>query len=245
MELGATAFRLRLETLGFDADGPLMVVASSNALDDLLYGSLALSVTSVVAPHEDRQLLLIQSDDDGVVEELCVLVRDGGADPVLGCARAAGGLGGLRAAMAQALSGHQLAVGRAPGERIVRDLGIASHTDLVSFLEPHIQQAFHDAVLASIERWDLAHDAALLSTLAAFLANDGQLRRTAALMHIHHNTLHYRLDKIAQLTGRDARTTQGRTDFVLALAIRRTQGPRRERLGERNTDADPSGPSTS
>ena len=42
---------------------------------------------------------------------------------------------------------------------------------------------------------------------------------TAAQLHIHHNTLRYRIGRIATLSGRDAETTAGRVDFALALAI--------------------------
>ena len=42
---------------------------------------------------------------------------------------------------------------------------------------------------------------------------------TAAQLHIHHNTLRYRIGRVAALSGRDAETTGGRVDFALALAI--------------------------
>ena len=40
----------------------------------------------------------------------------------------------------------------------------------------------------------------LVRTLRAFLANDGQWRVTAAQLHIHHNTLRYRIGRVAALS---------------------------------------------
>jgi DNA-binding PucR family transcriptional regulator len=79
--------------------------------------------------------------------------------------------------------------------------------------------AFRESVLGPLERWDREHGAELMRTLQAFLANDGRWRPTAAQLHIHHNTLRYRIGRVAALTGREAETTAGRVDFALALAI--------------------------
>jgi purine catabolism regulator len=70
------------------------------------------------------------------------------------------------------------------------------------------------------QRWD-DERGQLRETLAAFLDNDGYWRQTPAQLHIHHNTLHYRLDKIAGLTGRSVDSAESRVDFALALAIPR------------------------
>jgi PucR family transcriptional regulator, purine catabolism regulatory protein len=223
-ELGAAACELRLRATGLDPDGPVMVLASSNDGPDVTYASLGCTPASVVARHEDVQLLLVQSDDGAVIDEVAELIRDGGADPVLGAGCSAGGPDGLREAMAAALSAQHLAALRPPGERIVRELAIGSYTLLLDFVDPRVLRTFRDEVLGPVERWDTEHDADLVATLAAFLVNNGHWRRTAAGLHIHHNTLHYRIDKIAQLTGRDAGTTAGRVDFTLALAIRREGG---------------------
>ena len=93
---------------------------------------------------------------------------------------------------------------------------------LLDFIDPPVLRAFRDSVVGPVERWDEEHGSQLLETLAAFFAHDGHWRRTAAHLHIHHNTLHYRLDKIAQLTGRPVDSTASRVDFALALAIPRT-----------------------
>jgi DNA-binding PucR family transcriptional regulator len=70
-----------------------------------------------------------------------------------------------------------------------------------------------------LEAWDAEHGADLLPTLRAFLDNDGKWRQTARALHIHHNTLKYRAERICALTGRDLDGLRGRIDFALALAV--------------------------
>lgn len=100
-------------------------------------------------------------------------------------------------------------------------VGVGSHRMLLDFVDPDVLHAYHQSVLGPIERWDEEHNSQLLETLAAFFDNNGHWRKTAAQLHIHHNTLHYRLDKIAGLTGRSVDSAEGRVDFALALAIPR------------------------
>jgi DNA-binding PucR family transcriptional regulator len=177
------------------------------------------AVRCVRAAHQGVMLLLIQSPDEEIVDEVADLIRDVGADPVLGAGGPSVGTDALRHAIAEAITAHQLATSRPPGERVVRRLGIGSHRLLLDFIDTRVLQAYRDSVVGPLERWDAEHDSHLLSTLAAFLASDGHWRKTAAQLHIHHNTLHYRLAKAAVLTGRAVDSTASRVDFALALAI--------------------------
>jgi DNA-binding PucR family transcriptional regulator len=173
------------------------------------------------AAHRGARALLVQSGDEDVVDEIAGLIGDAGADPVLGIGRSPSGAGGLRRALAEAMSAHQLALARPEGERVVRRLEVGAHRQLLDFLEPHVLRAFRDTVLGPVERWDEEHNSDLVQTLAAFLANDGHWRRTATELHIHHNTLHYRLQRVSRLTGRPIESVASRIDLALALAIPR------------------------
>jgi hypothetical protein len=64
----------------------------------------------------------------------------------------------------------------------------------------------------------------LLLTLDAYLAEDTDRRRTAATLHVHPNTLDYRLKRIVELTGLDPATTAGLQLLGAASAARRLQG---------------------
>jgi DNA-binding PucR family transcriptional regulator len=50
-----------------------------------------------------------------------------------------------------------------------------------------------------------------------FLDRSGSWNRCAAELHVHVNTLRYRIRRIEELTGRDLGTLENRVDFFLAL----------------------------
>ena len=58
-------------------------------------------------------------------------------------------------------------------------------------------------------------------TLEVYLANDLDRRRTAAALHVHPNTLDYRLRRIVELTGLDPATSRGLQLLGASLAARR------------------------
>jgi hypothetical protein len=64
----------------------------------------------------------------------------------------------------------------------------------------------------------------LLRTLAAYFANDLDRRRTAAFLHVHPNTLDYRLRRVVELTGLDPATASGLQLLAASLAARDTAG---------------------
>jgi purine catabolism regulator len=221
-ELGTRSLSARLEALDVTPDLPVTLMISSNSTRDVTYAAMGCRAHCLAAAHRGARVLLVQCGDEDIVDEIADLIGDGGADPVLGIGRSPTGAGGLRRALAEAMSAHQLALARPEGERVVRRLEVGAHRQLLDFLEPHVLRAFRDTVLGPVERWDEEHNSELLETLAAFLDNDGQWRRTAAQLHIHHNTLHYRLQRVSRLTGRPIESVASRIDLALALAIPRT-----------------------
>lgn len=61
----------------------------------------------------------------------------------------------------------------------------------------------------------------LLRTLTCSLEQDLDRRRTAAALHVHPNTLDYRLKRVVELTGLDPSTTRGLQLLAGAVATRR------------------------
>lgn len=61
----------------------------------------------------------------------------------------------------------------------------------------------------------------LVRTLETYLAHDLDRRGTAAALHVHPNTLDYRLRRVVELTGIDPATTRGLQLVGAALAARR------------------------
>lgn len=81
---------------------------------------------------------------------------------------------------------------------------------------PSDAQAALSGLLDPIDRNpDLPH------TLEVYLAHDLDRRRTAAALHVHPNTLDYRLRRIVELTGLDPSTARGLQLLGAALASRR------------------------
>jgi purine catabolism regulator len=221
-DLGNAPLAARLRALGFAPGRTLTVVASANDPRDVTYAGLGCGATSVSARHREAVVLLVESGDDDLTDRLAGLIADGGDDPVLGAGRPLrnpSDPAALRQSIAEAITALALARTRPAGQRVVRHLDIGSHALLLDFVDRQVQLSFRESVLGPLERWDSDHDAQLVRTLQAFLANDGHWRVTAAQLHIHHNTLRYRIGRVAALTGRDAETTAGRVDFALALAI--------------------------
>jgi purine catabolism regulator len=218
-DLGAAAHAARLRALGFDPARALTVVASANDARDTTYAAAGCRLACATARHREATLLLVQSEAEDVTDRIAELVGDGGAEPVLGAGRPGSGPAGLRQSVAEAITALGLAGTRPAGQRVVRHLDIGSHALLLDFVDRQVLLAYREAVLGPVERWDADHGAELVRTLRAFLQHDGHWRATAARLHIHHNTLRYRLGRVATLTGRDVDTTAGRVDFALALAI--------------------------
>jgi DNA-binding PucR family transcriptional regulator len=83
---------------------------------------------------------------------------------------------------------------------------------------------FLDEAIGPLVAYDARRSTDLVTTLEAYFANDGNLRRTARALHVHLNTLLKRLDRVSTVLGQDWRAVD---DLHLRLAIR-LQSLRRE-----------------
>ena len=70
---------------------------------------------------------------------------------------------------------------------------------------------------ASPENAGGVYSGVLLETLELFLAHDCSWARTAQALHVHVNTVHYRVRRIEILTGRDLSRLDHRLDLRAAL----------------------------
>ena len=64
----------------------------------------------------------------------------------------------------------------------------------------------------------------LLNTLHAFLEHDRRIAETARALHLHVNTLRYRVDRIARLLKTDLDDPEKRFFILLALRLRGVVG---------------------
>ncbi|MEK4873413.1 helix-turn-helix domain-containing protein [Bacillus sp. FSL W8-0102] len=65
----------------------------------------------------------------------------------------------------------------------------------------------------------LKEDPILIDTLQHYLHNNQSIKKTSEEMNIHINTLHYRLNKIEELTGINPKTTEGIVIFYISLML--------------------------
>ncbi|MCD8511114.1 MAG: helix-turn-helix domain-containing protein [Bacillus sp. (in: Bacteria)] len=66
---------------------------------------------------------------------------------------------------------------------------------------------------------NILHDHELIETLKVYLLNNCSIKETAALLHVHINTLHYRLKRIHELTGLSLKDTENLVSFYIALSF--------------------------
>lgn len=80
-------------------------------------------------------------------------------------------------------------------------------------------ESFRSEVLGPLNEYDKRHGGELLPTLTAFLEDTENLSIVADRLHIHRNTLRYRLQKVEELTGRNLGDTQDRMHLFFATIV--------------------------
>ncbi|CAI6034277.1 PucR family transcriptional regulator [Cohnella sp. JJ-181] len=75
--------------------------------------------------------------------------------------------------------------------------------------------------LRLLENYDLEHNGELLRTLEVYLCQDSNLKASAEALHIHENTLSYRLKRISHIGGIDLDRMDDKVTCYLELKARR------------------------
>jgi len=147
-----------------------------------------------------------------IYEVVSQLTAAAGAEVVAGAAAAAG-IADLARAGRQANDVVRLArqIGMPPGGYLLRDV-------LLEYQLTRPSDA-HAALRELLDPLDRNPD--LQHTLEVYLANDLDRRQTATSLHVHPNTLDYRLRRIVDLTGLDPSTSRGLQLLGAAIAARR------------------------
>lgn len=97
-----------------------------------------------------------------------------------------------------------------------------SALSLVSTLPDRVRREYAERVLGPVLGYDA--DSGLIETLREFLAQGGSWNRTAEILHVHLNTVRYRIKRVEELLGRDLSSTVDRLDVFLALQSMRAPG---------------------
>jgi DNA-binding PucR family transcriptional regulator len=81
-------------------------------------------------------------------------------------------------------------------------------------------RTFLEEALGPLQEYDRQHGADLVRTLEAFFAANCSPKEAAALLHVHRNTVLYRLERITEITGLDLNSSDVRLRLHLALHVR-------------------------
>ncbi|MGX1567269.1 PucR family transcriptional regulator [Streptomyces sp. NPDC055506] len=144
---------------------------------------------------------------------------DGDGHLTLGVSAAVHSAEGLRGALEEARHARRVAAARPGRVCAAGHQELASHVLLLPFVPDDVRRAFTARLLDPLRDYDRRHRAELIPTLEAFLDCDGSWTRCAGRLHLHVNTLRYRVGRIEQLTGRDLSRLEDKLDFFLALRM--------------------------
>jgi len=226
------AARERAKRKGFDVDAPYLVVAAEPAqpgrapkIRAAWERQLAtMRSSALVRERGDATLALVSlsgrrpPEPRALVEQLHRAARAAAAVPV------ALGYGSVRSGTAEIAGGAReaeqaLTMGRRlfgpDSATAFKDLGLYR---LLYALQPLPElRAFRDDALARLRPKD--RGGVLLQTLGAYLATNGSPTDAADRLHLHRNTVLYRLGRLEDLLGVDLRDAEVRLALHLALKI--------------------------
>lgn len=218
----------RLRQAGLDPDRPVTVVVldldgdSPPESAQALLDDVALLVgPPVVAPGRDALLVGIMAAVPGLADLLQTAFAR--LAPGTGRARLSVGVSGeantdaITGALEEARFAHRVAAAGSGPVSVAGSDVVASHVLLLAAVPDDVRRTYAHRVLGPVLDNDRRTGGELIATLAAFLACSGSWARTAESMHLHVNTVRYRIEKVQELTDRDLSRLEDRVDVFLAL----------------------------
>lgn len=227
--VGELAARYRLA--GGDPAEPMLAISARVEGTALLPVACLSLLEHVFAPTSST---ISRIDDDGVT----ILVPLGGRaiEPLVETARAAlvdfadvigtrtlrigvsdpvAGALALRGAVTQAASRREGV--RGAGILIGASPRAESHRSLLAVVSPDLRQRFALNLLAPVISHDGRTNVGLIESLRVFLRHLGRWQDAASELHVHPNTLRYRMGRIEALTGRSLSNISDWLDLQVAL----------------------------
>ncbi|MGO3885215.1 MAG: PucR family transcriptional regulator, partial [Mycetocola sp.] len=227
---GAISARMRIE--GLDPQGQTTIVAarssdtefSPDAIVALLQRTFTARGRQAIGCHRDGTVLVmvngVERDDvpplaEQILHEAHLALE--GRQLIVGLSDTISGVSRLNPSVVTAIERMVSASGN---EQILIStaLHVQSHRELLRMLGDATREGYAHEVLSPLIEYDERHGAELLATLRAFLAGGGAWQETARSLHLHPNTLRYRMARIEELTHRDVSELPDRVDLFLAVA---------------------------
>jgi PucR C-terminal helix-turn-helix domain len=85
-------------------------------------------------------------------------------------------------------------------------------------------ERFYEETVAPLSAYDEQYETELVTTIEAYLENDGNVTPTATQLFTHRHTIRYRLERVKDLCGHDLTSTEGREKLGLGLKAMRVLG---------------------
>jgi hypothetical protein len=184
-------------------------------------------------PRADAEVVLLVTGGDPSTEALVRLLDRPaeGQRALLGTRRMRIGISDPTTSVGQlpsALLAARSRMRQIPGSAPIRWSSGAnppSYDALLALLPDRARQTFAQAMLSPLVDYDARHGSGLVHTLRAFLDSGCAWQQAASDLHVHVNTLRYRVGRIETLTGRDLASMRDRVDFFLALECAEPRDP--------------------
>jgi PucR C-terminal helix-turn-helix domain/GGDEF-like domain len=126
------------------------------------------------------------------------------------------GLGGIALAYAEAKEAARIAAaGGVTGRAVSLDEVLIDH---IARSTPHVGRIL-DETLHPLVEYDLRHGTALVATVRTYVESGFNLRRSAEVLHVHPNTVMYRLRRVRELCGRDPHDPDDLLMLFLAMKM--------------------------
>jgi DNA-binding PucR family transcriptional regulator len=223
-----TAVRLRQASL--DPEGSLVVAVAGFADADRVDTARSVLVDAAshagppaVGVHDGLAVALLpagppDAPTDAVIGAALRLLGPGVAPDRLtvGVSRPAT-IDALSGALQEARHARELAARRPGPVHVVTGAEVTSHVALLAAVPDEVRRAFAARVLEPVLDYDARTGAGLRETLEAFLECSGSWSRAAQRLHLHVNTVRYRIGRVEELTGRNLAELADRVDVYLAL----------------------------
>jgi sugar diacid utilization regulator len=202
--------------------------------------TLALRALRSLAPGS-----LATTDDAEPAAEVAVIV------PAEDDERLARAAAGLARELADSLSGFHVTIGRSRRSadpvdlyragseaRLAVNVGEAEGQALLAFEDtgayrlllpamsddPAELERFYAETIQPLAEYDEQYETELVTTVEAYLDNDGNVAATAKQLFTHRHTVRYRLERVRELCGHDVSATEGREKLGLGLKAMRVLG---------------------
>jgi sugar diacid utilization regulator len=205
-----------------------VMTLATRALRSLAPGALA-SATEGGEGAVEIAAILPAEDDERLARAATGLARElddslAGFHVTIGCSRRAADPVDLYRSGNEARLA--INVGEAEGKALLAFEDTGAYRLLLGAMseDPRELERFYAETIEPLSAYDDQYETELVTTVEAYLDNDGNVAATAKQLFTHRHTIRYRLERVRELCGHDVSATEGREKLGLGLKAMRVLG---------------------